>query len=476
MDRTEPVFRDNGRLPSYNQERFLAYHECAQLTVGDPPPFHIVDAASITGDLQPDALEEALNLLLARHPGLRMAFVPNPEIAADERRDFFRRSQMVVIPPGLYHQFIAPDARLSLRRVNLAKADEASRKRELAMVLQHESRFRFDFARPPLARATLVDLGSKEYLLAMTVHHLVSDIMSQRIIWRDLRALYDYVVRGTKDPGLPHLGISYSDFAHWQRTVMPWSTSLECWKNAWPIAERGQLAFRDFPFALPHFSSSHTYGAYEEVQLKLSSFLLRDGPRKARLTPFAAWLTAFGAVLHRWTRRPLLSVWSNFANRMRSEVADIVGWCATGQLIPLDCSGDPTLADMARRVVRYLISTADCQQVPFELGCRSLESPARFTDLHVMFDFAQVEQNVYCSDAPIQMTRLPAADLRRFRFPTGLEVLIVSRADSISLVAGYSQERFPALGVVKLLEATVRAYTALLENPAVKLSEIRLGI
>ncbi|MGC5568997.1 condensation domain-containing protein, partial [Streptomyces sp. FR-108] len=86
----------------------------------------------------------------------------------------------------------------------------------------------------PLVRATLVRLAADEHVLALVMHHVVSDEWSGRILRRELTALYEAFRAGGPDP-LPPLAVQYADFAVWQRQ---WLTGevleeqLEYWRRA----------------------------------------------------------------------------------------------------------------------------------------------------------------------------------------------------------------------------------------------------
>src|SRR5262249_3173958 len=59
----------------------------------------------------------------------------------------------------------------------------------------------------------------EEYVLLITIHHILSDAWSFGIFSNELSALYGAYVRGEQD-GLPELGVQYADYAVWQRKRM----------------------------------------------------------------------------------------------------------------------------------------------------------------------------------------------------------------------------------------------------------------
>lgn len=74
----------------------------------------------------------------------------------------------------------------------------------------------FDLVQGPLIRAVLLRLSPEDHLVALTLHHIVSDGWSMAIIIRELAALYNAFVSGSESP-LPPLLLQYADYAIYQR-------------------------------------------------------------------------------------------------------------------------------------------------------------------------------------------------------------------------------------------------------------------
>src|SRR6185369_13223557 len=87
---------------------------------------------------------------------------------------------------------------------------------ELAALRELEAEAPFDLAAGPLIRGRLIRLGEKEYVLLVTMHHIVSDKWSMGVMAGELNALYGAFLGGGADP-LPKLEIQYADYAVWQR-------------------------------------------------------------------------------------------------------------------------------------------------------------------------------------------------------------------------------------------------------------------
>src|SRR5689334_20913154 len=116
-----------------------------QLTPGEPT-FHMPYAIWLDGPVDPDALQRALDALVARHAALRTSIV-----AVD----------------GVPEQVVADTATVPIERGALPEA--------AAEVFAGELAARpFDLARGPLLRAALLEAGPDRWLFVLVVHHIIS--------------------------------------------------------------------------------------------------------------------------------------------------------------------------------------------------------------------------------------------------------------------------------------------------------------
>ncbi len=126
-------------------------------------------AIRLRGSLRVDALEDALNELVARHESLRTTFPTTDgraeQVVADPRAD--------VLP---------------IR--DLSGLSSADREAETVRLVFEEVSRPFDLASGPLFRAGLVRLDDDEHVLWFVFHHIVADGWSVGVLLRDTAALY----------------------------------------------------------------------------------------------------------------------------------------------------------------------------------------------------------------------------------------------------------------------------------------------
>ncbi|MBM7173948.1 non-ribosomal peptide synthetase, partial [Streptomyces sp. G44] len=193
--------------PAQNRLWFLDKLEGANAT------FNIPVAFRITGELDAEVLEQALNDVVARHESLRTVF-----------RETDGGSAQTVLD--------ADAAGLRLEHVTCS-ADRLAA--ELGDAGQHV----FDLAAEIPLRTTLFTLGADEHVLLILVHHIASDGASMGPLGRDLETAFRARLQGHAPVWSP-LPVQYADYTLWLHELLgteddphsPASRQLTYWKQA----------------------------------------------------------------------------------------------------------------------------------------------------------------------------------------------------------------------------------------------------
>ena len=186
-----PVPRSNHTPLSFAQERLWFLDRLDP----DSPTYNVPAAFRLAGDLNLNALEQSLNEVVRRHEVLRTVFATvngNPV------------------------QKILPSLAIALTPIDISQQPENERQPALQSLLKEEAERPFDLSRGPLIRARLLRLSPLDHVLALNLHHIVSDGWSMGVLFRELSALYQAYGSGEPSP-LPELPVQYADYAIWQR-------------------------------------------------------------------------------------------------------------------------------------------------------------------------------------------------------------------------------------------------------------------
>src|SRR5262249_27158664 len=141
---------------------------------------------------------------------------------------------------------------------------EESRRGESRRLNRDEARRPFNLAHGPLLRVCLLRLGA-ESLLLTTMHHIVSDGWSLRILETEVSSLYEAFQARRPSP-LPGLPLQYADFAVWQRRWLQGEV-LELQLEYWRRQLGGLPPLVPLPAARPHTPTARRNGGAQRLLL-----------------------------------------------------------------------------------------------------------------------------------------------------------------------------------------------------------------
>ncbi|MFI1741190.1 non-ribosomal peptide synthase/polyketide synthase [Streptomyces sioyaensis] len=215
----------------------------------------------------------------------------------------------------------------------------------------------FDLARGPLLRAVLHDLGAGlPRVLHLTVHHLVVDGVSWRILLEDLDRAYRARLRGEQAAALP---AKSSPLRHWARrlTEHAGTGGFQDETAYWTALARS--CDPDLPTDL---DGANTYASARSVTVRLTSqdtsVLLHTLPGAYRTQVNDVLLSALGRTLHGWTGRDRVPV--DLEGHGREELfSDLdlsrtVGWFTTRYPVALTVAPDADWGTVLKSVKEQL--------------------------------------------------------------------------------------------------------------------------
>jgi non-ribosomal peptide synthase protein (TIGR01720 family) len=288
-------------------------------------PAHFNQSAFVElgGQIDQQALRQAIEAVIAHHDALRLRF---------ERVD------------GRWTQYNAPVEPGSVLRV-VSTSDTAEMER-----VADETHASFDLARPPQLRAVLFDAENPRLFLA--AHHLVVDAVSWGILLEDLDRAYQQLTAGQK-PDLGAKTTSFRDWAHRLREFVD-AGGLDGEREHWA---------RELPgCAIPLDRTEEQEVPPEAVPVEIgpedTDALLRLAPGAYRTRINDVLLSALARAISRWTGENSVAV--GLEGHGREEILDgvdltrTVGWFTT--LFPVGLEIDPAASwrDLVKSVRRQL--------------------------------------------------------------------------------------------------------------------------
>jgi amino acid adenylation domain-containing protein len=443
-----------GRRPdpvplSFNQEQLWFLD---QLAPGQPT-YNIPQAMRLRGELDVEALAEALRLLVERHEALRTTFASRE---------------------GTPYQVISPAGDLPLVHNDLTSLPQAEREAEATrLVMDEEVNRPFDLAAGPLFRARLIKLADDEHVLAIVVHHSVADGLSMALLNRELSEAYSSLHAG-REPDLPPVPLQYADFCAWQRR---WLTGevleghLKFWRET-----LANLPTLDFPADRPR-PSAPTYQGETLVYEIAADVLepLHDLCQRSGVTPHMLLTAAFMAVVARYTGQQDIVTGAPVAGRTVFELESAVGYFVNMVVLRADLSGDPTFEEILKRVRDVCLAAWSHQDAPFERVVREVEQ-RRDPSRNPLFQMGiqLLPANTSGTDLVLDGLEVQIMDVSLSRARFDLSVLAMETPHGLNLRVEYSTELFERARVERFvhhLEGVLRGVAA---DSSLRLSELPL--
>ncbi|MDQ1592735.1 MAG: hypothetical protein QOG71_3362 [Pyrinomonadaceae bacterium] len=442
------VARGGDLLPlSFAQQRLWFLD---QLVPGNPF-YNVPSAVRLDGQLDTAALEQSLNVVLARHEVLRTTFK-----SVD----------------GRPLQVIAPDVTLTLAPVNLEALPEGEREQEALRLAGEEAQRPFDLSEGPVMRAGLLRLSAQEHVLLLTMHHIASDAWSMGVLVREVIALYEKLSAG-EAPQLPELPVQYADFAHWQREWFRGEV-LETQLNYWKQQLGGDLPVLELPADRPRPAMQTFRGASKFVTFPLELLeALKVLSQRESVTLYMTLLAVFQTLLHRYTGETDIIVGSVIAGRNRIEIEELIGFFVNTMVQRTDLSGNPTVRELLGRVRDVSLGAYAHQDLPFEGLVEELQ-PKRDLSHSPIFQVAFVLQNVPIPALEIAGLKINLLEIESESAKYDLTVLMEETEHGLKGFFEYNTNLFDA----STIERFINHYRILLEavarNPEARLAELPL--
>jgi amino acid adenylation domain-containing protein len=440
-----PVPRD-GELPlSFAQQRMWLFEQLA----GGTGAFNVSMGVRLKGALNAAALEQTFGEIIRRHESLRTVF----PAAGD-------RPLQVVRPPRAF----------SLPFVDLTRLPEAEREGEAARLAREETLRRFDLARGPLIRPTLLKMRDGEHVVVCTMHHIIGDGQSFEVIISEMSQLYSAMCQGQPSP-LPELRVQYADYAAWQRQWLQGDV-LEARLAYW----RGQLEDAPGSLSLPRQSErpkvQRFTGARHEIRIPSEQTeALRELCRREGMTLYMTMLAAFVVLLNQYTDDEDIVVGSTHANRERAEAEKIIGILTNTLVLRFDISGARTFRDVMRRV-REVCLDAYSYQVPPELLREDLGR--RGEERERLFDVWFQLERAWKEKFDMRGLAVEPYDEGKEVTRAELSMSLGERAEEIVGILEYDDQLFTAEITAHMLEDYFNLLSLMVEDPERILSTISL--
>jgi amino acid adenylation domain-containing protein len=337
-----------GELPlSSAQEQFLKLDEL----VSGAAFLHLPYAFRLNGRLDLARLRRSLQAIVNRHAVLRSVFVES-------------RGRPV--------QVIRPSRKVACRLHDLSALLQQRQRGRWADLSRQDAERPFDLAKGPPYRFTVIRFAERRHILLVTLHHIIADQSSLRVLRADLAKHYHALARGRRVASVP-LPFQFADFTRWQNTLLERGKldgQIEYWRrelsdppprlvfqrgNKRPRAVSAQIARRTLTLDDALFAA------------------VRRLARQRKTTPFIILLAALDVWLYGLTGCRDLRVGTLVANRNRPGTDRLIGYFVNAVVLRARLAPRMTFAELIEQARCAALGAFAHQDVPIEVLGRTLQ-------------------------------------------------------------------------------------------------------
>jgi surfactin family lipopeptide synthetase A len=436
------VPRNSAPLPlSYAQQRLWYLQQLEP----DSTAYHLTLAARLDGPLDADALDAALQQLIARHEALRTCFV-----LADHQ-------------PA---QLVAGQLNVPLVRYDVSHRPSDEQEAVVQQRVSELANTPFDLSQAPLLRSALITLGEYQHVVALVLHHTVADGWSLNRLQSELFTLY-------QGRTLAPLPLQYPDYALWQHAAFT-DDALAPQLDYWHQQLQAPLPVLDLPTDHPRPAVQSQRGATWSFRIDLNAATRLEALAKAHgATPFMAWLAIYATLLMRYTGQRDLVIGTPIANRPHPDLEELIGCFANTLALRLQPPQQASFLDLLGQARETAVGALSHADVPFERLVKDLKLPRDLSRTPVFQTLFSYQDADYTLSLPDGLSAQPLA-LNNSVARTDLTLWLTRHEDGLTIAVEYPGALFEQTTIEQLCRHFQRLLKTALEQPEADLESLNL--
>ncbi len=400
--------------------------------------YNMPNVMVIEGELDKEHLNDVLNQLVQRHESLRTSF---------EMLD------------GEVVQRIHQEPNFEMIDLNAKEEDLTTFVKDFTKP--------FDLSKAPLLRVGLVKFEENKHLFMLDMHHIISDGISQDILYSELTKLY-------QGHQLPDLRIQYKDFAVWQNQFLE-SEKMKQQEEYWLERFADEIPVLNLPYDNPRPSamSDHgdIYGIWLEQDLTEN---LNKLARQNGATLFMALLAVYNILLSKYSGQKDISVGTPIAGRSQADLENIMGMFVNTLTLRNKPEKNKTVIDFLKEVKENALKAYENQDYQFEMLVDKLElqrEMSRNPLFDVMFSLFISEKQISVKEDDFKF-RPYSFKTNTAKFDLSLDGMVTDYG--VSLTFNYSTDLFKEGTIARMANHLINITKEVVSNPAIIISEINM--
>jgi non-ribosomal peptide synthetase component F/short-subunit dehydrogenase/acyl carrier protein len=442
------ILSDRQAVPlSFAQQRmwFLDQYEEHSTFYNMPGLYHL------EGPLDQDALEMAFQRLIERHEVLRTNYV---------------------VLEGQPVQKIHPRMNWLLERNVLGGESEEEKRAELWKKVHEQMQHRFSLSEDRLMRAALYSFTVTHHYLFVTLHHILADGWSMKVMITDLAELYSAAVQ-KREANLPPLSVQYADYAAWQARILA-EGRMEAQRHFWVRELHGTA---DIPLPIDFVRPEKQTFNGERLAIEFSSEMserIAQLSRRYRTTPYITMLTAFAILLGRFCEHSDICLGTPIANRTRKELESLIGFFANTLVLRIRPETGMTFESVLEQVKKTAVDAYAHQDIPFDQVVEAVQpvrDASRNPLFQVFFSLNEWPQSSY----EMEKVALKVVELEDKTAKFDLYLMVYTGPERMSGFFEYNTDLFRADTIRSLFSALNSVLEQIVDRPDGRIEALALS-
>ncbi|WJJ95636.1 non-ribosomal peptide synthetase [Algibacter luteus] len=411
--------------------------------------YNYSEAYAFEGNLNHNHIIESLKQIHQQHDILRTTYhIENNEI----------------------YQKVNHTAELDIQQYDFTNLSDDESNSETQKIIESHAKHYFNLTKGPLIKTVLIKISETRHILQITMHHIITDEWSLRILREQLSKLYQAKILNTKIPE-NYTNIQYADYAFWQLKQGVNSVHLNYWKQQLS----GDIPTLNLPIDFSRPIQTKFKGAIsktEEYSEEFSKNMLALS-NSLDITPYVLMLSAFYVFLHRCSGQTDVLIGSPISNRDHKSLEDVLGFFI--DTIVLRTQIDPTASfkDLVSEVRQNTLDAFSNKNIPFDVLVKELKvSRALATNpfFQVMFVYNEkVEIPAFSEDLKLNHKLL---DPKVSKFD--LTLFVSHENDKLSTTFEYSTELFEASTIQRFQNYFKLLLESIVTNPYETIGKLQM--
>ncbi|WP_280450745.1 non-ribosomal peptide synthase/polyketide synthase, partial [Nocardia cyriacigeorgica] len=459
QDRTAPV------PLSIAQQRMWFLNRFDTASAGYNIPF----ALRLTGPLDVQALNAAIEDVIARHETLRTVYPEHDGTAS--QLVLPAASQRVRLDPRTVTTAELPDLVAVAAGAGFDVTSEVPLRIELLRVVEDAAELGDD------------DHREQIHMLLFVIHHIAADGWSFAPLTRDLALAYLARSSGAA-PEFTPLPLQYADFALWQRSALGTAddanSRLSQQLTYWTDRLAGLPDVITLPSDRPRPAVASTRGGALTGHLDADLHSrIQQFATDHRATPFMVLHTALATLLARLAGTDDVVIGTPVAGRGDEALDDLVGMFVNTLVLRTGVRPDATLTELLEHVRAVDLAAFEHADVPFEQLVDAL-NPVRSQAHAPLYQVALTLQNQSKPDLRLDRLALTALEVGAAPIQLDLDWTLTDRhtadgaADGIDVHLHYALDLFDADTAARFLAAYEQVLRALVDAPDARVGDLDL--